>query len=85
MVVWRVRVIFFKKLLKSTAEDSSAARCGITRRVVVNEDQPGGHVGYGWPEHVAWMHQARCHGANRAGGHSSVLQFLCSPQTSWIR
>ena len=32
------------------------ARCRITAGVVVDEDQPGGHVGDGWPEYIARMH-----------------------------
>ena len=51
------------------------ARCGITRRVVVDEDKPSGHIGYGWPEHIPRMHQAGCHRANRASGHAHHAVF----------
>ena len=32
--------------------------CRIAARVVMDEDQPSGHVGNSWPEHIPGMHQA---------------------------
>ena len=45
-------------------------RSRITRWVVVYEDQTSGQVRYGCPKDIPWMHQAGCHGANRAGSHA---------------